>query len=249
MEKFSSALHEKIKNYVYLLIDPRDNTIFYVGKGYGNRVFDHAKGAFKGDPVHPAKNELIREIINSGHDVVPMIARWELTEDEAYTIESILIDLFTNPILKVNTKMKTMVKGHNSSKNGLQTPKQVEEKLTRGPVDMSNLKHKLLAISLKDSLEGPVLYERVRGNWNLNPQRANKADYVLAVRDGVIIGIFQPEKDSWKVVEDEKIKDKKRQRVNFTGKEVEDPEIIDLYLHKTLPKKAKGNSNPIHYFF
>lgn len=27
--------------YVYNLIDPRDNSIFYVGKGKGNRMYKH----------------------------------------------------------------------------------------------------------------------------------------------------------------------------------------------------------------
>jgi hypothetical protein len=32
-------------NYIYALRDPRDNKIFYVGQGKGNRVFDHLKDA------------------------------------------------------------------------------------------------------------------------------------------------------------------------------------------------------------
>lgn len=38
-EIFSQKTQEELKSYVYILIDPRDNKIFYVGKGYGNRVF------------------------------------------------------------------------------------------------------------------------------------------------------------------------------------------------------------------
>ena len=33
--------------YVYLLSDPNTNEIFYVGKGKGNRVFDHFKNLKK----------------------------------------------------------------------------------------------------------------------------------------------------------------------------------------------------------
>ncbi len=40
-EQFSQKTQEELKYYVYTLIDPRDNKIFYVGKGKGNRVFYH----------------------------------------------------------------------------------------------------------------------------------------------------------------------------------------------------------------
>jgi hypothetical protein len=36
---------EKLGYYVYLLIDPRNDKVFYVGKGKGNRVNQHLLGA------------------------------------------------------------------------------------------------------------------------------------------------------------------------------------------------------------
>ncbi len=45
VECFSQKTQEELKYYVYLLIDPRDDKIFYVGKGYGNRVFYHINEA------------------------------------------------------------------------------------------------------------------------------------------------------------------------------------------------------------
>lgn len=44
-EQFSAKTQEELKSYVYVLIDPRDNKIFYVGKGVGNRVFFHVNQA------------------------------------------------------------------------------------------------------------------------------------------------------------------------------------------------------------
>ena len=47
LEKFSAEVCGAIGYYVYRLVDPRDGSTFYVGKGKGNRVFDHVKQALK----------------------------------------------------------------------------------------------------------------------------------------------------------------------------------------------------------
>ena len=44
---FSVDVANKLGNYVYRLIDPRDFQTFYVGRGVGNRVFQHAKDELK----------------------------------------------------------------------------------------------------------------------------------------------------------------------------------------------------------
>ena len=43
--EFSPFVIEQIGWYVYALQDPRDQKIFYVGKGKGNRIFAHANAA------------------------------------------------------------------------------------------------------------------------------------------------------------------------------------------------------------
>ena len=250
MDKFSKELHPKIGHYVYLLIDPRDNSIFYVGKGQGDRIFAHAKGALKEteQSTLSPKNDLIKEIINEGKEVDYRMVRWGLEKEEkAFEIESILIDLLTNESLKKTRGLKNKIDGRHSQNYGIRTPKEIETLLTRGNLDTSNLKDKLVSITLNISLEGPSLYERIRGNWVMSKKRAEKADYVLAVHDGVIIGVFKPEK--WEEVEDPSTEVKRSNRLRFTGKEVEDKKILDQYLHKMLPRKSKGNANPVKYLF
>jgi hypothetical protein len=44
-DRFPVEVAERLKWYVYRLIDPRNGETFYVGKGKGDRLFQHAKGA------------------------------------------------------------------------------------------------------------------------------------------------------------------------------------------------------------
>ena len=44
IEKFSPEVCENLKWYVYRLVDPRDGSTFYIGRGLNNRIFDHVNG-------------------------------------------------------------------------------------------------------------------------------------------------------------------------------------------------------------
>ena len=47
MEYFSNKTKEELGYYVYCLVDPNDNKIFYIGEGSGDRVFNHARNAIE----------------------------------------------------------------------------------------------------------------------------------------------------------------------------------------------------------
>ena len=69
MEKsFKQSVIESLKYYVYALVDPRDNRIFYVGKGIANRVYQHAQAALAED-TQSLKLNTIREIKSLGMEV------------------------------------------------------------------------------------------------------------------------------------------------------------------------------------
>ncbi len=44
-EVFKTSVIEALQYYVYCLVDPRTNRIFYIGKGSGNRIFNHTNDA------------------------------------------------------------------------------------------------------------------------------------------------------------------------------------------------------------
>ena len=67
---FPPDVIQKLKTYVYRLIDPRNGETFYVGKGQGNRVFAHIRAEqVPDDDELSSKLKRIREIRLSGFEV------------------------------------------------------------------------------------------------------------------------------------------------------------------------------------
>ena len=92
--------------YVYALVDPRGDSIFYVGKGQRERVLQHAgqvvvEDTFRDRPdnedhsnkeaARTEKEKRIAEIKIAGLTVIERVLARFNTEDEAYAVESILI--------------------------------------------------------------------------------------------------------------------------------------------------------------
>ncbi|HNX89389.1 MAG TPA: hypothetical protein PKH58_09915 [Paludibacteraceae bacterium] len=76
--------------YVYGLIDPRTNSIFYIGKGKGKRVFQHFKE--KEDyHTNSEKLKLIAEIQKEGQQVNHIFIGENLKEETALLLEKLLI--------------------------------------------------------------------------------------------------------------------------------------------------------------
>ena len=73
--------------YVYELIDPRDLSVFYVGKGQRDRVQHHVRDARAGRISNVEKHRRIREILAAGLQVIEQIASQHETEAQALACE------------------------------------------------------------------------------------------------------------------------------------------------------------------
>lgn len=77
--------------YVYVLIDPRNDEVFYVGKGKGRRVRDHVAEVRGGRCRNAPKGRRIQAILNEGARVVELILEYFPRERAALAAEAELI--------------------------------------------------------------------------------------------------------------------------------------------------------------
>ena len=237
---FSDYVSTKLDFYVYRLIDPRNGETFYVGKGKGNRVFEHARAELRTDADElNDKLKLIREIRKDRFEVTHVIHRHGLTEGQALEVEAALIDAYPGVTNEIG--------GWGSDDRGAMHAQQIIE---RYEAKEAEFKHKAVIITVNKSVaERESVYAAVRYAWKLDPKKAESADIVLAVERGLIIGAFQATR--WMKATPENFSDTTEElpgRWGFEGQEAPKP-ISDLYLGRRLPDsmRKRGAANPVRY--
>lgn len=245
---FDQKVQESIGCYVYALFDPRTPKIpFYIGKGSGNRVFDHVNETFV-DSIESgllsAKLELIKEIRSLGKEVTHKIIKFNLTEEEAYSIEAALIDMvnYMQP-----EALKNQISGHGVAEGiidavDLSIALSAEQLKTEEPILIIKIERLWdnLLIKHEKSNAIPVssIFDAVKGNWKVSTKRANSAKYVFAVSRGVIRAVFTS--PSW-------------ENSSETGrKSFVCGEKIDAFTSEFIGKSVtnifkRGSQNPIRY--
>ena len=200
MKELSSHVSQQLGWYVYALTDPRDNSIFYIGKGKGNRAFQHLKEKPKNQEMRASqKIERIEEIAKSGQVAEILILRHGIsTEKAAFEIESSLIDFAS--VLSGNYQLNDLtniVLGHGSTSIGAMKADVVislYEAPKCQPIDFPCI---LFRIPKRwtPTMTAEELFESTHGWWILG-ERREKAEYAVAVSNGVIREIYKI--DSWR---------------------------------------------------
>lgn len=231
--EFTSEAIEKLRWYVYKLIDPRNGEVFYVGKGKGNRVFSHVNGALvlNDEDEMSQKMETIREIHAQGLEVIHIIHRHNLDEQTAFEVEAALIDAYAG--------LTNLQSGHGSNDYGPVNSEQINQMYGLPQLDKFDEEDKVLIIKIKQEFVNATgsIYETVRSCWKLSEKR-KEVKQVVAVINGVIRKAYEVEK--WIYCEDSK-------RYAFEGKEI----LTSKYVNKRIPDeyRKKGQASPTLYAF
>ncbi|MBR2367792.1 MAG: hypothetical protein IKA81_04180 [Alistipes sp.] len=234
---FSTDVISKIDNYVYRLIDPRDFQTFYVGRGVGNRVFQHAKAELKhfedDEDALTTKLQQIREIRLSGKEVICVIHRYGLTKEQAMEVESALIDCYPG--------LTNLVSGYGSDR-GVITADDLQSSFER-PIYEEPTEIDYIIVKTSNSavqIAQGSLYDATRRAWRANLERASKVNFVLSVISGIVREVY--EVDEWyKSTEFDG-------RIEFKGKPA-NREIANLFRGKLIPEyyRKQGMSSPFLY--
>lgn len=254
VEKFSEkSLWALGECYVYGLIDPRTNQIFYIGKGKGNRVFAHEKESLGCPESEKFKLKTIAEIHAEGQEVKKIIINWNLTEAEAFAAEAALINAFN---FVNNAGLTNEVSGRNSAEAfDVETFEQVF-----GAEELREINHRVMVIKVnrfyRRNMSPKEVYDVVRGIWRADINRARGVDYVFGVFNSLIVAVFKP--SEWFVAKDaiEKLpkniilNPENENRIFFVDENFENPdEMAKNYLWKSIAEfdKNQGAQNPITY--
>lgn len=223
IKEFSQSVTENIGNYVYCLIDPISNEVFYIGRGKGNRVFNHLKEALE-SPKKSDKLDQIRKLREQGNEPKHFIIKHLLTLEEAGKIESVLID-FARLNEKNSFKLTNLVKGTGSN---ISTIEDIYHKY--GAIEVTIEEPSLIIVINRHfsfGMTAEELYEVTRKLWKTDKYRINNVKYVFAVYFGIIREVYEVEK--WFEMYDEH---SKKMRNGFEGK-VAPNEIREKYVNQS----------------
>lgn len=233
-------LAHKLGHYVYAYVDPRDNSVFYIGKGIGPRATAHLE-----DKQESRKVARIKSVREQGLEPRIDIIAYGLRDDaEACRVEAALIELvgvhnLTNAVRGLGTT------------NFPRRP--LCDLIIECAPERAEITDPSLLIRINKQFEYGMtelaLYESTRGVWVIGKRR-KRAKLAMAVYAGIIREVYEIE--SWHPAgstlyltrDAKKLARKKRTRWEFVG-HVAPATVRDRYLGRSVAHLFKqGQQSP-----
>lgn len=238
------AVASKLGFYVYVYVNPLDDSVFYVGKGKGARALTHL------DALPQEKRRIatvISEIRSQGEEPrIDILAHALPSAKAALQVETAAIDL-----LGVET-LANAVRGWGSAKFGRRPLSELSghylrrEARIREPAILIRIT-KLYRFGMSDV----ELYDATRSAWKVGPRR-ERAELAMAVFEGVVREVYVitewlPGGSTFNSRGNGKAAEARRGRWEFVGTLASD-ELRRRYInHYVGHLFTKGAQNPIAY--
>ena len=262
IKKFSDSTLSVLNNgerrfYVYCLTDMKKDKILYIGKGCGNRIFEHEQAARSqdGDIDVPA-----RKAIAKCKKLGRYIISYHLTEIEAQAAETTLIHFVKSVVDK---KFKNKSAGCGAG--GISAEELDSRfKFKPCPLDSLNPDGLILAVKIQDALDLDTdeasdyrfdnqddanLKSRTLGNWVVGKDVASKVKYVIGVHTGLQNAVISAyEVDGFETMTEETKNGIKQTRYRFHTASSSKKVLSKLGLHqKCLPELKFGGAGEKAY--
>lgn len=244
-KEFPSNIIQKLDYYVYIYSDPQTKIPFYIGKGKGNRCFDHL---FQEDGSD--KTNKIKEIQGRGEDPVIEILVHGVDEETALKVEAAAIDLIGIE------NLTNIQKGHHSALYGRIDVDDLCRRFNREEILKDDIVENIILIRINHYYYGMSemdLYDLTRRSWKVNLNRAKQAEYAFAVYQGLIMEVYKivawfPAHSTFNGLPCSKERKMADQgRYEFVAQIAEEA-IRAKYIGKSVSKfYKKGEQNPIKY--
>lgn len=191
---FGAIQKEKLGNYIYALIDPRDRKMFYVGKGVGDRMFEHFKEAedcHKNNKIASSKIIRILDIWNNDEDVEWAIICHSVDKSRIFEIESAVYNAVS--VSQNGSLLNSSVTPHSSLLN-----KDDVKALAAKPINPEVAYKTVFVFPIQNALEkGGGEYEATRRAWYVKQEYQKIPSFAVGVSQGISKGSFRIK--SWHV--------------------------------------------------
>ena len=240
MKSFSKQTKEILYHYVYALVDPDNNEIFYIGRGQGNRGLQHLKNKRK---IEGEKNKIIAGIRAKSQEPRLDIIRYGLDEKSAIEVESAIIDTLGLD------KLSNGIRGNNTSR-GRTNAKDLNTQLGGKRLNIEEIKDNVILFFCHKSLaKNNDIYDSTRQFWPLSEKRITKENgdgelhykYAFTMKGNTVIEVFKilcwyP---AGTTVSSRKFLDDKKKRWEFIGSYAEE-KVRKKYKNKLLREGKKS---------
>jgi len=178
--RITPVVARKLGFYVYLYINPLDESVFYVGKGRNGRALAHLRADEK-----KAITKIVQEIRASGKEPrIEILAHGLRSPDTALKIEAAAIDLIGL------SKLKNAVRGHGAEYGRME----LQEVIALYTKRKANVREPMILIRItklyRYGMTEAELYDATRSAWRVGLKR-DEAQYALSVFEGVVREVYK----------------------------------------------------------